>query len=106
MLEPKEITVDNKKYLIHKFPAMQGILLVGRVPNAMAITLENLEESKSVWNEVFSYVAVPIAHSNNAPLFLTTDELINNHVRGWKQMTEIFREIMRYNDGFLPGGSD
>ena len=103
MLEPKEINVDSKTYLIHKFPAWQGMLLVGRIPQAVSFNAENLQASGDVWAEVFSYIAIPIP--NNKPLFLTTQDLINNHVKGWKQMLALFRAVMEYNDGFLEDGS-
>jgi hypothetical protein len=102
-LEPKEIDVDGKKYLIHKFPAWEGILLVGRIPQAMAFTQENLQASGEVWAEVFSYIAVPMP-KGGSPLFLTNQDLVNNHVKGWKQMLALFRAIMEYNDGFLENG--
>lgn len=103
MLEPKEITVSGKQYIIHKFPAWQGMLLVGRIPQAMSFNADSMGASSDVWAEVFSYIAVPMANKA-APLFLTNQDLINNHVKGWPQMLELFKAMMEYNDGFLENG--
>jgi hypothetical protein len=109
MLEPKEIELDDRKYIIHKFPAWHGVHLVGKIPLAVDFTHPDEELRQKVWAEVFSYIAVPIASSKSTikatPLFLTTQALIDNHVKGWPQMLKLMKIIAEYNDGFLENGS-
>jgi hypothetical protein len=103
VLEPKEIDIDGKKYIIHKYPAWQGILLVGKIPQALNFDHPDEEARGKVWAEVFTYVAIPMP-KGGTPLFLTNPDLINNHVKGWPQMLKLFKAISEYNDGFLEDG--
>jgi len=102
VLEPKEIELDGKRYIIHKFPAWSGVHLVGKIPLAVDFTHPDEELRQKVWADVFRYIAVPIA--KGTPLFLTTEALIDNHVKGWPQMLKLMKMIAEYNDGFLDDG--
>ena len=103
MLEPKEISIGDKKYIIHKFPAWQGVHLAGKMPFAVDFEGADEEGRKKVWAEVFTYIAVPMPNGGS-PLFLTTQDLINNHVKGWPEMLELFTTVSEYNRGFLAVG--
>lgn len=102
MLEPKEIMIDEKSYLIHKFPAWDGVMLMGKIPQALDFSNPDEDGRKKVWAEVFSYIAIPVA--KGLPIFLTTQGLIDNHVKGWSQMVKLMRAITEYNEDFLENG--
>ncbi len=102
MLEPKEIELDGKRYIIHKFPAWQGVHLVGKIPLAVDFMHPDEELRQKVWSDVFKYIAVPV--TKGTPLFLSTEALIDNHVKGWPQMLKLMKLIAEYNDGFLDDG--
>jgi len=103
VLEPKEISIGDKKYIIHKFPAWQGVMLVGKIPFALNFESPDEEGRRKVWAEVFTYIAVPMP-AGGSPLFLTTQELINNHVKGWSEMLKLMKAVAEYNEGFLDDG--
>ena len=102
MLEPKEIEVGGKTYIVYKFPAMQGVLLAGRVPVVMDPMFLDEAEKKRLWSDLFKFVAVPVPSGN--PIVLSTETLIDNHVGSWKNMHAIFKELMEHNEGFLAAG--
>lgn len=103
MLEPKEISVGGKRYIIHKFPAWSGVHLVGKIPLALDFQHADEEVRRKIWAEVFSYIAVPMPNGSPA-LRLTTPDLIDNHVKGWSEMLKLMKEIAEYNEGFLDDG--
>ena len=103
MLEPKDIDIDGKMYKIHKFPAWQGVMLVGKIPQALDFTHPDEDSRKQVWAEVFTYIAISLP-KGGSPLFLTTPDLINNHVKGWPQMLKLIKAVAEYNEGFLDDG--
>lgn len=102
MLEKKEIELNGKVYVLSKFPAWEGVLLMSRLPLSMLPKVGDFSVYKDCLAEVMGYVGV-VTGSGNI-LKLVSPELINNHVPDWETTIKLFKGMMEYNTSFLQNG--
>lgn len=100
LLEPKEIEVNGKQYVIHKFPAVQGREIVLKYPLSGLPKIGDYKVNEETMLKLMSYVGVAIT-PGSPPLMLSNQELVNNHVRGWDTLTKIEKEVLEYNNAFF-----
>lgn len=107
-LEPKEVQIEDKKFIISKFPAIAGRRIVVRygasaMPKKMGGDYVVNEE---MMLELMKYVAVIDANGNK--IRLETQALIDNHVvskvASWEMLAKIEKEVFWYNCSFLKDG--
>lgn len=103
-LEPKEIQIDGKKFILHKFPAIQGREIICTYPaSAVSAMLPKVGEYKHHEEAMFkllSYVGVPI-EGRPEPLMLSIPELINQHTGNWNTLMKLEKEMLEYNGAFF-----
>jgi hypothetical protein len=98
MLEPKEILIHNKKYVITKFPAMQGVEIMRAY--YFSTTSKDLSLSNEVTRKLLAYAGIP-RDGGQPPLMLSNDALIENHAQDWSIVLKLQEEVLKYNEGFL-----
>jgi hypothetical protein len=103
MIEPKEIIVDEIKYVIHKFPALIGYEIVSRYMPFLLSKSEDYEIKKPLLFKIMKFVGI-VLDSHSQPLMLTTEALIDNHIKNWEILAEIESKIMEYNCSFFQKG--
>lgn len=103
MLETKDIEFKGKKYILSKFPAWEGTLLMSKLPLSMLPKIGDFGTYKECLAEVLSYVSVPMP--SGQPLKLISSELINNHISDWETTIKLFKSMVEYNTSFLQDGS-
>jgi hypothetical protein len=103
LLDPKEIEVDGKKFIISKVPAVAGRRIFTQYLSSAAPKLGNYGLNESLMLELMSYVGIPMPTS--APLQLTTQDLIDNHVPGFETLLKLEVAIGEYNVNFLKRGT-
>lgn len=105
LLEPKEIQIEDKTFIISKFPAIAGrkivtLYIAGGIPKVGSYSVN--EEQML---EMMKYVAII---SDGNPVQLVTRGLIDNHVvskkSSWEMLGKIEIALMEYNCDFLQGG--
>ena len=102
MLEKKEIEMNGKTYVLSKFPAWEGVLLMSRLPLSMLPKIGDFAVYKDCLAEVMGYVGV--VTGSGQILKLVSPELINNHVSDWETTIKLFKGMMEYNTSFLQNG--
>lgn len=102
MLETKNIELNGKTYILSKFPAWEGTMIMSRLPLSVLPKLGDFSVYKECFSEVMSYVAVPMP--SGQPLRLISSELINNHVADWETNLKLFKAMVEYNTSFLQSG--
>ena len=111
MLSPKTVSVtdgdgNERSFIIHKFPAVQGFEINARYPVSLAASalpkIGDWKLCEELQKKILRYVAV---ENNNQLLFLETDELVNNHVGDWESMAKVIALIMNYNNSFFRNGT-
>lgn len=112
MIEPKEITIQGKQFIISKFPATKGREICTQYlsHNALALFTKNSDYTRSndLMLKLMAYVAVPRGNSL-PPLMLDKEELVNAqiHIDGkcdWETGLEIEKEMILYNTSFFQNG--
>jgi len=102
MIEPKEIELDGRKYVISKLPATVGREIITQYPISNIPKVGDYKASKELMLKLMSYVAVNI---DGQELRLTTEDLINNHVRNGEVLISLEKEMFAYNFDFFTNGN-
>jgi hypothetical protein len=103
LLEPKHVVIDNKAYILSKFPAIAGREIVTQYPLSAIPKLGEYKTNQDLMLKIMAYVAVPI--KNDEYLQLITEALVNNHVSNWETLLKLEYAMMEYNCSFFTNGS-
>jgi hypothetical protein len=107
LIQPKELVVElpdggAKKYVISKFPAIQGREIVAKYPTSALPKIGDYAVSEEVMLKLMGFVA---AESSGNLIRLATQELVNNHVPDWETLAKIEMAMMEYNCSFFRKGT-
>jgi len=102
MLEPKEIQIDGKTYIISKFPAVAGREIVTQYPITAAPKIGNYEVNEELMLKLMCFVAVPMPAGD--PLALTERNLVDNHVPNFEVLMKLEWAVLNYNCSFFASG--
>lgn len=103
MLEPKEVVVDGKVYVISKFPAVAGRKIMTQYPISAIPKVGEYGTNEEMMYLIMTYVAVKNVGSNTE-LQLVNRDLIDNHVPNWETLMKLEYLMMEYNCSFLANG--
>lgn len=103
MLEPKEVVVDGKVYVISKFPAVAGRKIMTQYPISAIPKVGEYGTNEEMMYLIMTYVAVKNV-ANNTELQLVNRDLIDNHVPNWETLMKLEYLMMEYNCSFLANG--
>lgn len=102
MLEPKETEIDGKSFVLSKFPAVAGREIVTQYPLTGVPKIGEYKSNEAIMLKLMSFVGVP--RENGAPLMLTTQALVDNHVGSWETLAKLEIAMMEYNCSFFANG--
>jgi hypothetical protein len=103
MIEPKEISIEGKTYIISKFNYEDGREIVSQYIASALPKIGDYQRNKELVRMMMKYVAIPTADPNR-PLILSTPELMNNHIPDWEIGIRLEGEMMAYNCRFFQSG--
>ena len=103
MIEPKEIELDGKTYVISKFPAIAGREIITQYPMAGAPVIGNYKANEALMFKVLAFVAIKL-EGRPDPMLLNSQVLIDNHVKSWETLMALEKEMMVYNCSFFQNG--
>lgn len=103
MIEPKEIEIDGKKFVISKFPAIAGREIVAKYIPSIMPKLGDYKVNEETMFKMMKYVGV-ILDNKPDPLMLTTQAVIDNHVKDWEMLAKIEIALVEYNCSFFLSG--
>ena len=104
LLEPKQIEIDNKHFIISKFPAVAGREIITQYPLSGLPKIGEYRVNETIMFKLMGYVGIPIA-GQQMPLQLTTQALIDNHVGSWETLAKLEMAMLEYNCSFFLDGS-
>lgn len=102
MIEPKEVTIQGKQFILSKFPAIQGREIIAKYPMSAMPKLGDYSVNEEVMLKLMSFVGVP--RDGSAPLMLSTRALVDNHCGDWETLAKIEMAMMEYNCSFFANG--
>jgi hypothetical protein len=103
MLEPKNFDVDGKTYVLTKFPATVGREILMQYPTSVVPKLGDYKTNHALMLRILSFVGVPI-EGRDEPLMLTSEALVNNHVRNAEVLVQIEWAMISHNFDFFGDG--
>ena len=101
MIDPKEIIVDGKTFIISKFPAVAGREIIAKYPLSGMPKLGDYKINEETMLKLMGYVAVNLG---NGKIALSTPALIDNHTGSWETLCKIEMAMMEYNCSFFQDG--
>ncbi len=102
--DPKEITIDDKKFTISIFPAVPGRLIFVEWTGSALPKIGDAGKNQEMMREMMKYVAVPLG-TEGRYITLKSDGLINEHTGRASTLMKLEWAIYEYNFGFfLDGG--
>ena len=103
MIEPKEVLVKGKKFIISKFPAYDGREILTCYIASGVPKIGDYKRNEEISQKMMGFVGVPIEGAPQ-PLMLITKDLVNNHVSGAEMLIDLEFTIMEYNFSFFQRG--
>lgn len=102
LLEPKEVEIDGRHFIISKFPAVAGREIITKYPLSSIPKLGDYAVNQETMLKLMSYVAMGIDPVR--PLRLSTIELVNNHCGSWETLAKVEMAMLEYNCSFFRDG--
>lgn len=103
MIEPKEIEIKGKKYIISKLPATVGREVLFKYPTSNLPKVGDYNVSQEIMLKLLSYVAVEL--EDGRQIQLNTQSLIDNHVPSAEALILLEKEMFVYNFDFFHDGT-
>ena len=101
LIQPQDIEIDGKMYIISKFPAVAGREIIAKYPLSGLPKLGDYSVNEETMLKLMRYVAVP---KENGMLILNNRALVDNHVDSWETLAKIEMAMMEYNCSFFQNG--
>lgn len=102
LLEPKEVEIDGKKFVLSKFPAFDGREIILHYAKAHILNMNDVQKQEDIVIKLMNFVAIKL--EDGRQVRLSTKALINNHLPGWETLAKIEAEMMTYNCSFFQNG--
>lgn len=103
MIEPKEIEIRGRKYIISKLPATVGREVLFKYPTSNIPKIGDYAVSQEIMLKLLSYVAVPL--EDGRQIELNTQALVDNHVPNAETLILLEKEMFMYNYDFFQDGT-
>lgn len=103
LIDPQELELAGKTYLIGKFTATAGREIIAKYPISNVPKLGSYDVSEEVMLKLMKHVAVVI-DGKPEPLVLSTRALVDNHVPDWETLAKIEYRTLERNVSFFRDG--
>jgi hypothetical protein len=102
LLEPKKVTIDDKEFIISKFPATVGREIITNYPTSAIPKIGEYSRNQELMFKLMSHVAVEPVQGQQ--IRLNSQALIDNHVPNWESLLKLEAAMMEYNCSFFQNG--
>lgn len=103
LLEPKEVEINGRFFILSKFPAVAGRKIVANYTVSAIPKIGEYATNEATMFEIMKFVGVRLP--SGEALLLTTSDLINNHTGDWETLLRLEMAAMEYNCSFFQNGS-
>jgi len=105
-LEPMEIDIEDRKFVISKFPAIAGRKIVTQYISSGVPKIGNYSTNEEMMLNIMKYVAR--IDDNGTKTVLSNQDLIDNHVvsktSSWEMLIKLEAKMLEYNCDFFQNG--
>ena len=107
MLNPKDIEITDqegktRKFVISKFPAVQGREIICQYPLTAIPKIGEYKQNEEIMLKAIKFAGVRI---NDRIQVLETQALVDNHTGDWETLIKLEQELMQYNCSFFLKGT-
>ena len=102
LLDPQELELDGKTYLIGKWPAVAGREIIAGYPLTALPKIGEYKANEEIMLKLMRHVAVVLPAGE--PLILATRALVDNHVSDWEILAKIEFAALERNCSFFRDG--
>lgn len=100
LIEPKEIEINGRTYILSKVPAVLGREMILQYVPSNLPKIGDRGISREMFLKLMAYVAVRL-EGIERPQRLETETLINNHIPDGETLCRLEVEMLDYNFGFF-----
>lgn len=101
LLEPKTVTINNKNFILSKFPAIQGRKIISNYPLTSLPKVSEYKQNEEIMLELMKFVAVD---SGGNITRLTSPDVVNSQAGDWETLVKIELAMIEYNCSFFREG--
>ncbi len=101
MLEPKDIEINGKQFVIHKFDAVEGRRIICNYPTTALPKVGDYDANEEIMLRLMKYVSV---RANDTTVALTSMALINARTGDWETLMKLEAAVLEYNCSFFRKG--
>ena len=102
MLQPQDVEIDGKVYILSKFPAVAGREIVAKYPLSGMPKIGDYKVNEETMLKLMAYVGVRL--ESGTVLQLQTRALVDNHVPSWEVLAKLEWSMLEYNCSFFGNG--
>jgi len=102
-LEPKELPLEGKVFVLTKFPATVGREIVLQYPTSALPKVGDYNTNETLMLKIMSYVGVQI-DGRDEPQMLTSRQLVDNHCADAETLLRLEWAMMEHNFSFFGQG--
>jgi hypothetical protein len=101
LLEPKTVVINNKKFILSKFPAIQGRKIISSYPLTAIPKVSEYKQNEEIMLELMNFVAVD---SGGNIQRLSTPDFVNAQTGDWETLVKVELSMIEYNCSFFRDG--
>lgn len=102
MIEPLEVEINGRHFVISKFDAIAGREIIATYPTTGLPKLGEYKSNEAIMLKLMKFVAVITEGGNQVKL--STPELVNNHTGDWETLVKLEMKTLEYNCSFFQNG--
>ena len=102
LLDPQELELNGRTYLIGKWPAVAGREIIAGYPLTALPKIGEYKANEEIMLKLMAHVAV--MQPNGEPLTLGSRALVDNHVPDWETLAKIEFAALERNCSFFRDG--
>lgn len=103
LLNPRELELSGRVYLIGKWPAIAGREIIAKYPLSALPKIGDYAVNEETMLKLMAFVGVKV-DGRDEPQMLTTRALIDNHIDDWETLAKIEITAIEYNCSFFGNG--
>jgi len=101
LLEQKSVIIDDRTFILSKFPAVAGREIIANYPTSALPKLGDYKINEAMMLKLMCYVGVP---KGDTVLRMDSQPMIDNHVGSWETLIKVEAAMIEYNCSFFQNG--
>lgn len=102
-MQPKELELDGKVFILHKFPAVAGREIIASYPISAMPKIGDYKINEQAMYKLMDHVSF-VKDNSTPPIKLSTKMLIDMYVGDWETLAKIEMAMLEYNCSFFRDG--